>query len=132
MNKNYHSNNKLIKNYPKNVIHCGISEQNMITVGSGLALRGSMVFCYGMAPFVTARCYEQLKISLSAMNVPVCVFGIGPGLGYADAGPTHYATEDLGIIAALPNFNIFSSFISQGLCINFFVMFFNSGTHFFT
>ena len=100
---------EVINKYPKNVIHCGISEQNMITVGSGLALRGSKVFCYGMAPFVTARCYEQLKISLSAMNVPVCVVGIGPGLGYADAGPTHYATEDLGIIAALPNFNILTA-----------------------
>ena len=96
----------VIKKYPKNVIHCGISEQNMITVASGMALRGCKVLCYGMAPFVTARCYEQLKISLSAMKVPVCVVGIGPGLGYADAGPTHYATEDLGIISALPNFNI--------------------------
>jgi transketolase len=99
----------VIKKYPKNVVHCGISEQNMITVASGMALRGCNVFCYGMAPFVTSRCYEQLKISLSAMNVPVCVVGIGPGLGYADAGPTHYATEDLGIMAALPNFNILTA-----------------------
>lgn len=99
----------VIKKYPNNIVHCGISEQNMITVASGMALRGCKVFCYGMAPFVTSRCYEQLKISLSAMNVPVCVVGIGPGLGYADAGPTHYATEDLGIIAALPNFNILTA-----------------------
>ena len=99
----------LIKKTPKNIVHCGISEQNMITVASGMALRGCKVFCYGMAPFVTSRCYEQLKISLSAMNVPVCVVGIGPGLGYADAGPTHYATEDLGIISALPNFSILTA-----------------------
>ncbi len=99
---------KFIKKSPKNIVHCGISEQNMITVASGLALQGNKVFCYGMTPFMTARCYEQLKISLSAMKTNVCVIGIGPGLGYADAGPTHYAAEDLGLINALPNFNIFT------------------------
>ena len=61
-----------------------------------------------MTPFMTARCYEQLKISLSSMNLSVCVIGIGPGIGYADAGPTHYANEDIGIISALPNFHIFT------------------------
>lgn len=97
---------KYIIKYPKNIVHCGISEQNMITVAAGLSLDGNKTFCYGMTPFVTARCYEQIKISLSAMNVKVCIIGIGPGLGYADAGPTHYATEDLAIMNALPNLQI--------------------------
>ena len=99
---------KYIKKHPKNIVHCGISEQNMVTVAAGLALEKNSVFCYAMTPFMTARCYEQLKISLSSMNLSVCVIGIGPGIGYADAGPTHYANEDIGIISALPNFHIFT------------------------
>ena len=29
------------------------------------------------------------------MDLPVTVLAVGPGLGYADAGPTHYANEDI-------------------------------------
>ncbi len=99
---------KYLSKHKKQIVHCGISEQNMMTVGAGLALDGKKVFCYGMTPFVSARSFEQVKISLSAMNVPVCVFGVGQGLGYADAGPTHYATEDLGIMYTLPNSFIYT------------------------
>ena len=99
---------KYKEKYPKNIVHCGISEQNMMTVGCGLALEKNKVFCYGMAPFVTARCFEQIKISLASLNVPVCIIGAGPGLGYADAGPTHYATEDIGLMYTLPNCIIYT------------------------
>jgi len=99
---------KYLKRFKNQIVHCGISEQNMMTVGAGLALDGKKVFCYGMTPFVSARAFEQVKISLSAMNVPVCVFGVGHGLGYADAGPTHYATEDIGLIYTLPNSYIYT------------------------
>ncbi len=99
---------KYLSKYKNQIVHCGISEQNMMTVGAGLALDGKKVFCYGMTPFVSARAFEQVKISLSAMNVPVCVFGVGQGLGYADAGPTHYATEDIGLMYTLPNSFIYT------------------------
>ena len=93
---------------PNNMIHCGISEQHMISFAAGLALEGNLPFCFTLAPFVTARCYEQIKCSVAAMNQPVVLIGLGPGLSYADAGPTHYATEDIAIIDALPNFRIFT------------------------
>ena len=96
---------ELREKYPENFLHCGISEQNMMTVACGLALDNNKVFCYGMSPFDTARCYEQIKISLAAINVPVCIIGIGSGLGYADAGPTHYATEDIGLIYSILFYN---------------------------
>ena len=93
---------------PEQFIHAGISEQNMIDVAAGLALSGKKVYVYAMGPFITLRCLEQLKCSLAQMNLPVTVISVGLGLGYADAGPTHYITEDLACLKSIVNFEVFT------------------------
>jgi transketolase len=93
---------------PRQFIHPGICEQNMIDVAAGLASAGKTVFTYAMASFITARCYEQLKVALGAMNKPVTVVSVGVGLGYDDAGPTHYTTEDIACLRALPNIEVWT------------------------
>lgn len=89
-------------------IHAGISEQNMVDIAAGLALNGKTVYIYAMAPFVTFRCFEQVKVALATMNLPVTVIGVGAGYSYDDAGPTHYATEDISCMRALANVEILS------------------------
>ena len=59
-----------------------------------------------MAPFITSRCYEQIKCSIAAMDQNVNLVGIGVGLGYADAGPTHYTTEDIATMRVFPNIEL--------------------------
>lgn len=80
---------------PGQFIHAGICEQNMIDVAAGLAQNGKNVFVYGMGPFVTIRCLEQIKVALASMHLSCCIIGNGVGYSYDDAGPTHYATEDI-------------------------------------
>ncbi|MGB0908728.1 MAG: transketolase family protein [Nitrospirales bacterium] len=87
-------------------IHAGISEQNMIDVAAGLALNGKTVYVYAMAPFVTLRCYEQIKVAIASMNLPLTIIGVGVGYSYNDAGPTHYATEDISCMRALGGIEI--------------------------
>ncbi|MBM3846714.1 MAG: 1-deoxy-D-xylulose-5-phosphate synthase [Verrucomicrobia bacterium] len=93
---------------PKQFIHPGICEQNMIDVAAGLSASGKTVFTYAMASFITARCYEQLKVALGAMRQPVAVVSVGVGLGYDDAGPTHYTTEDIACLRALPGVEVWT------------------------
>ena len=81
----------------------------MIDVAAGLSLAGNKVYVYAMAPFITLRCYEQLKCSLAMMDLPITVIAVGPGLGYADAGPTHYLTEDFACLRALVNCEVYSA-----------------------
>ena len=38
----------LRKNFPNNFLHCGISEQAMLDIASGLALDGNKVFVYAL------------------------------------------------------------------------------------
>ena len=99
---------RLRDDLPEQFLHAGISEQNMIDVASGLALSGKKVYVYAMGPFITLRCLEQLKCSLAQMNLPVTVISVGLGLGYADAGPTHYITEDLSCLRSIVNFEVYT------------------------
>lgn len=97
---------KFRRDIPNQFIHSGICEQHMIAMAAGLSLMKKKVICYAMAPFITSRCYEQIKCSVSAMETDVTLVGIGVGLGYADAGPTHYTTEDISTMRAFPNIEI--------------------------
>jgi len=98
----------LRKNFPKNFIHCGISEQAMFDIATGLALEKKKVFVYAMAPFISLRAIEQIKCGPSIMNLPMTIISVGIGLGYADAGPTHYATEDLACLRSIIGTKIFT------------------------
>ena len=98
----------LREKFPKNFIHCGISEQAMLDIASGLALEGNKVFVYAMSPFLSLRSIEQAKCGAGLMNLPVCVISVGVGLGYADAGPTHYSTEDFACFRAIVGTSVYT------------------------
>jgi transketolase len=87
-------------------INAGISEQNMIGVAAGLALAGKKVYVYSIIPFVTMRCFEQIRVDLCYQNLPVRMVGVGAGFAYGAMGSTHYATEDVSMMRALPNMTV--------------------------
>lgn len=97
---------KFRKDMPSQFINVGIAEMNAITVASGLALGGKNAFAYAIAPFITLHCYEQVKIDMCAMNIPVTTIGVGAGFSYEDSGPTHHTTEDIAAMRVLPNISI--------------------------
>ena len=99
---------ELREELPKNFIHCGISEQNMIDVAIGLALEGKKVFCYAMAPFISLRAVEQIK-QIGIMNLPICLISVGVGIGYADSGPTHYVTEEFACMRSIVGCNVYTA-----------------------
>ena len=103
---------KIRASFPSRSINVGIAEQNAINVATGLALEGKIVYVYGIAPFISMRPFEQLRINLSALsslrNLNVNIVSVGAGVSYSVSGPTHHCLEDLGIIKTLPNFEVFS------------------------
>ena len=86
------------KKLPKQFIHTGISEQIVIN--------------YAMAPFILSRAWEQHKIG-SLMKLPMINLVPGVGYGYANAGPTHYSNEDLGLANLIVGSNIYTTADSQ-------------------
>ena len=49
------------KNYPERFYNIGICEQSMMSMASGMALAGLIPVVHSIAPFVTERCFEQIK-----------------------------------------------------------------------
>jgi len=98
--------------YPDRFLNVGIAEQNLINISCGLALEGYRVFAYAIAPFITMRCYEQIRINLALLSnvrpLNVTLIGVGAGYSYVVSGPTHQCYEDISIMRSLPNINIYS------------------------
>ena len=93
---------------PEQFINAGISEQNIISVASGIALEGKKVFVYSIASFISLRCFEQIKLDMCVHNAPVTILAVGTGFAYSEDGPTHHATEDIGMMRTLANLEICS------------------------
>ena len=92
--------------YPKQYLNVGVSEQNMINVAAGMALHGKKVFCYSIASFATLRCFEQIKVNVCSLNLPVCIVGAGAGFSFGYDGPTHHGQQDLSSMRLLPEMAI--------------------------
>jgi transketolase len=89
-------------------VNVGIAEQQAIVLAAGMAMDGKKVFTYAIAPFITLRCYEQIRVNLAGMNLPVTVVGVGAGYSYDEAGPTHHSLEDISTLRILPNMKVHS------------------------
>jgi transketolase len=92
--------------HPKRFLNCGVAEQNMMGVASGMAMSGMRPFVYTITPFVTTRCLEQIRTDACYHNVPVTVVSVGAGLAYAGLGPTHHACEDISFLRSIPNMTV--------------------------
>jgi len=98
--------------FPQRFVNVGIAEQNLVNVSTGLALEGYTVFALAIAPFLSMRCFEQIRnnLALQAQVRPanVNLLAVGAGFSYEVSGPTHHAPEDLSLLRTLPNVMLFS------------------------
>ncbi len=92
--------------FPRQFINVGVAEQNMTGVATGLALEGRKVFTYSIANFPTLRCLEQIRNDACYHKANINIVASGGGFSYGALGMTHHATEDLGILRALPGVTI--------------------------
>ena len=98
--------------HPDRFVNVGVAEQNLINISAGLALEGYNVFAYAIAPFITMRCFEQIRVNLCLLSqvrpMSVTLIGVGAGYSYVVSGPTHQCYEDLSIMRTLPTVRVLS------------------------
>jgi transketolase len=81
----------------------GIAEQNLVTVGAGLATAGKVPFVSSYAAFSPGRNWEQIKTTVSLNDVPVKIVGSHAGLYTGPDGATHQMLEDIALMRVMPN-----------------------------
>tara|TARA_S200000501_G_scaffold371048_1_gene413361 strand:- start:31 stop:999 length:969 start_codon:yes stop_codon:yes gene_type:complete len=94
------------KQFPKNYLDVGISEQNLIGIATGLSSENYKVITTTFAPFQTLRCCEQIKVNLGYMKSKVLLVGLASGLNLGNLGFTHCSIEEIGVLRSIPNIQI--------------------------
>ncbi|GBF33426.1 transketolase [Desulfocucumis palustris] len=93
--------------YPDRFYNLGICESTLISVGAGLSLRGLRPFIHTIAPFITERCYEQIKLDLCYNRLGGNIVSCGSSFDYAWDGATHHSYGDLALMRLLPEMEVF-------------------------
>ena len=91
---------------PGRHLNVGIAEQNLVGVAAGLAYAGKTPIAYSIAPFLTSRPHDQVRVDVALARANVKLVGVGGGVAYGTLGPTHHAIEDLALMRALPNMTV--------------------------
>jgi len=94
------------KKFPKRFIECGVAEQNMAGIASGLALCGNTALITSFAVFSPGRNWDQIRVSICYSNLDVKIIGGHAGLLTGEDGATHQALEDIAIMRTLPNMTV--------------------------
>jgi len=94
------------REFPLRFFDCGIAEQNMMGIAAGLAASGKTVFASSFAVFATARCFDQLRMSIAQPRLNVKVVATHGGITVGEDGFSHQAIEDLALACSLPGFTV--------------------------
>ncbi len=71
--------------FPTRCLNVGICEQTTVSMAAGMCMAGLRPICYTITPFLIERAFEQIKIDVDQMQMPVGL------VGHSDnsCGPTH-------------------------------------------
>lgn len=89
--------------FPERFVEIGVAEQNLVTVGSGLAAMGKIPFVSSYAAFNPGRNWEQIRTTICLNDQPVKIIGSHAGLYTGADGATHQMLEDIALMRVLPN-----------------------------
>lgn len=91
------------KEFPKRYVEIGVAEQNLVTVGAGLAAGGKIPFVSSYAAFSPGRNWEQIRTTVCLNEQPVKIVGSHAGISVGPDGATHQMLEDIALMRVLPH-----------------------------
>lgn len=91
------------KEFPERFVEIGVAEQNLVTVGSGMAAMEKIPFVSSYAAFSPGRNWEQIRTTICLNDRPVKVVGSHAGISVGPDGATHQMLEDIALMRVLPN-----------------------------
>ena len=90
------------KAFPERHFDCGIAENNMICVATGMSLCGKIPFASSFAMFAAGRSFEQIRNSIGYPHNTVKIGATHAGITVGEDGATHQCCEDIALMRAIP------------------------------
>lgn len=88
------------KEFPDRFVQCFIAEQNMVSMGVGLARRGKIPFISTFGAFFT-RSFDQVRMAAIG-GMPLRLVGSHSGVSIGQDGPSQMGLEDIAMMRTLP------------------------------
>ncbi len=98
--------NMFAEAFPDRFFEVGVAEQNLVTVGSGLAAMGKIPFVSSYAAFSPGRNWEQIRTTICLNERPVKIVGSHAGISVGPDGATHQMLEDIALMRVLPHMTV--------------------------
>jgi transketolase len=92
--------------FPKRFYNVGICENTLISMAAGLSSQGFHPFVHTIAPFITERSFEQIKLDMCYNEFGGNIVSCGGSFDYAWDGATHHCYTDLAILRLLPGMEV--------------------------
>ncbi len=90
------------KAFPERHFDCGIAENNMICVATGMSLCGKIPFASSFAMFAAGRSFEQIRNSIGYPHNNVKIGATHAGITVGEDGATHQCCEDIALMRTIP------------------------------
>ena len=100
----------ILKSYaescPGRYFNIGICEPSIVNLACGLSKVGLNPVVHTIAPFITERSYEQIKLDFGYQNLSVNLITVGGSFDYAQLGCSHHCYTDVSLFTHFKNSSI--------------------------
>lgn len=86
---------------PGRYYNIGICEPTIVNMAAGLNKTGLIPVVHTIAPFITERAYEQIKLDFGYQNLSGNIVSVGGAFDYAQLGCSHHCYTDVSLISHL-------------------------------
>lgn len=98
--------NEAARRFPDRVYNIGILEQATVSLAAGLAKTGLVPIVHTIAPFLTERCLEQIKVDFGYQALGGNFVTVGASYDYAALGCTHHCPGDVQAVTTVPGIEV--------------------------